>query len=293
GIPDESDAGEDSANRQGDSGTRALPGVQNPSDLREHGDTTLFGPEKRLVIQPREFSARDTTTSGAPAPVARPDYELVEVIGRGGMGLVYAARQTSVDREVAVKMIWPDHAQDPTTRENFLSEAVITGELDHPNIVPIHDVGKDSGNALFYSMKRVSGTAWQKVVGTATLTENMRILMAVADAVAFAHSRGVVHRDLKPENVMLGGFGEVMVMDWGLAIVTPEFRRAESVSRTIGAGCTPSYAAPELVTGPISLIGPHSDVYLLGAILYKILTGKPPHLAPTPQECCRAAARNE
>jgi WD40 repeat protein len=294
GIPDENgtDAGEGSSGEQGGSGTQAVAGVENLSDVREHGDTTLFGPETRLVIQPRALSAPETTAPGGKSP-SRLDYELVEVIGRGGMGLVYAARQTSVDREVAVKMIWPDQAQDPSMRENFLSEAVITGELDHPNIVPIHDVGKDSGNALFYSMKRVRGTPWQKVIADTALAENLRILMAVADAVAFAHSRGVVHRDLKPENVMLGDFGEVMVMDWGLAIVTPEFRRADSVSRTIGAGCTPSYAAPELVTGPIGAIGRHSDVYLLGAILYKVLTGKPPHLARTPHECCRAAARNE
>jgi len=270
-----------------------LPGSgESDSALRSQSDTTLFGPETRLVIQSRQLAAPDQNGQARKSE-ARQDYELVEVIGRGGMGLVYSARQTSVDREVAVKMIWPDHAQDPSARENFLSEAVITGELDHPNIVPIHDVGKDAGNALFYSMKRVRGTPWQDVIAVGSLAENLRILMSVADAVAFAHSRGVVHRDLKPENVMLGGFGEVMVMDWGLAIVTPEFRKSESVARAVSAGCTPSYAAPELVTGPISAIGPHSDVYLLGAILYKVVTGKPPHLARTPQECCRVAARNQ
>jgi WD40 repeat protein len=274
------------------SSTLAGAGVENRQGTREQSDTLRFGPETRLVIQDRLVSNLDQIARAGGSP-QRPDYELVEVIGRGGMGLVYAARQTSVDREVAVKMISPDRAHDESTRDDFLSEAVITGELDHPNIVPIHDVGKGHGNALFYSMKRVTGTPWQKVVATLPQTENLRILMAVADAVAFAHSRGVVHRDLKPENVMLGQFGEVLVMDWGLAIVTPEFRRGDSVSKKVGAGCTPSYAAPELVTGPLSIIGPQADVYLLGAILYQIVTGKPPHLANTPQECLRVAARNK
>lgn len=293
-VPDENATDKTGSGSGNDASYSTLPGhrIEKPAAIREQGDTSLFGPETRLVIQPRQLAAPEVRTPGDKSP-ARHDYELVEVIGRGGMGLVYAARQTSVDREVAVKMIWPNHAQDPSARENFLSEAVITGELDHPNIVPIHDVGKDSANALFYSMKRVSGTPWQKVVDTLNLPENLRILMAVSDAVAFAHSRGVVHRDLKPDNVMLGDFGEVMVMDWGLAIVTPEFRKVQSVSRAIGAGCTPSYAAPELVTGPISAIGPHSDVYLLGGILYKIVAGTPPHLASTAKECCRVAARNQ
>src|SRR5579872_1895113 len=216
-------------------------GTPGTWEVEEHSDTTMFGPEMRLVIQPREISqSREApATDSAGESADRLDYELLEVIGRGGMGLVYSARQTSVDREVAVKMIWPDHAKDEVARENFLSEAVITGELDHPNIVPIHDVGKDRGNALFYSMKRVRGTPWQKVISTMSQSENLRVLMSVADAVAFAHSRGVVHRDLKPENGMLGDFGEVMVMDWGLALVTRAFGKAESVTRTAGAGCTP------------------------------------------------------
>src|SRR4029077_20488424 len=170
---------------------------------------------------------------------------------------------------------------------------VITGELDHPNIVPIHDVGMGDGNALFYSMKRVTGTPWQKVVSTLPQTENLRVLMAVADAVAFAHSRGVVHRDLKPENVMLGQFGEVLVMDWGLALLAPRFRHLGSITQSGGMGGTPAYMAPEMASGPLERIGTPSDIYLLGAILFEILTGKPPHAGRDVMSCLYAVARND
>ncbi|MCY2964690.1 MAG: serine/threonine-protein kinase, partial [Planctomycetota bacterium] len=219
-------------------------------------------------------------------------YELLDVLGRGGMGVVYTARQTSVNREVAVKMIGSGQSQDDGVRAAFLDEAVITGELDHPNIVPIHELGTNRSGTLFYSMKRVTGTPWSRHIAKNGELENLKILSAVADAIAFAHSRGVVHRDLKPENVMLGEYGEVLVMDWGLALVTDAFRKPASVSLSPTPGCTPSYAAPELVTGPMAVIGPHSDVYLLGAILYEIITGKPPHLARSARECCEIAARN-
>ena len=139
------------------------------------------------------------------------------------MGVVYSARQASIDRTVAIKMLKNDIASDDEQREKFLSEAVVTGDLDHPNIVPIYDLGSNETGALFYSMKRVQGTPWMSVIDRKSNAENIDILMKVADAVAFAHSRGVIHRDLKPENVMLGDFGEVLVMDWGLAISTAEF----------------------------------------------------------------------
>ena len=154
-----------------------------------------------------------------------PDYELLEVIGEGGMGVVYAARQSSIARTVAVKMLKPSAKVGEEQRDKFISEAVVTGELDHPNIVPIYDLGANDDGALFYSMKRVQGTPWDKVLHQKTLDENLSILLRVADAVAFAHARGVMHRDLKPENVMLGDYGEVLVMDWGLARITHDVRQ--------------------------------------------------------------------
>ncbi len=243
--------------------------------------------DSKLVIKHRALrDVRETTRVGA-------DYELLTVIGEGGMGVVYSARQASIDRTVAVKMLKNDIASDVDQREKFLSEAVVTGDLDHPNIVPIYDLGSNETGALFYSMKRVQGTPWMSVIEQKSLAENLEILMKVADAVAFAHSRGVIHRDIKPENVMLGDFGEVLVMDWGLAMSTAAFRKADSITQTSSMGGTPAYMAPEMATGPIDRIGPASDIYLLGAILYEIITGKPPHTGKNVMNCLFAAAQNE
>ncbi len=142
-------------------------------------------------------------------------------------------------------------------------------------------------------MKHVQGTPWMSVIEEKSSAENVEILMKVADAVAFAHSRGVIHRDLKPENVMLGEYGEVLVMDWGLAMSTALFRKAESITQTSSMGGTPAYMAPEMATGPVDRIGPPADVYLLGAILYEIITGKPPHTGKNVMNCLFAAAKNE
>lgn len=221
------------------------------------------------------------------------EYELIRVLGEGGMGVVFDARQTSIDRNVAVKMIKGSAAENEKQRAKFLAEAVVTGDLDHPNIVPIYDVGCDDKGALFYSMKKVVGTPWDKVIHQKSLMENLEILLKVADAVAFAHARGVVHRDLKPENTMLGEFGEVLVMDWGLAQPLRNFRKSSSITDTSSMGGTPAYMAPEMAMGPMEKITFRSDVYLLGAILYEIVTGKPPHQGKNAMKCLMAAARNE
>lgn len=235
----------------------------------------------RNVRPPAEFDARTS------------DYELLSVIGEGGMGVVYAARQASIDRTVAVKMLQPELVSDTDQRSKFLSEAVVTGDLEHPNIVPIYDLGANESGALFYSMKRVQGTPWLDQLPRKSLNDNLEILLRVADAVAFAHSRGVIHRDLKPENVMLGDFGEVLVMDWGLALATPSFRKVGSITQTHSMGGTPAYMAPEMATGPIEVIGPASDIYLLGAVLFEIITRRPPHTGDSVMSCLKAAARNE
>ncbi len=250
-------------------------------------DSGVRAKDSRLVIKKRALKeSKGTVRTGA-------DYELINLIGEGGMGVVYAARQASIDRTVAVKMLKPEMASHPEQREKFLSEAVVTGDLDHPNIVPIYDLGSSEAGALFYSMKRVQGTPWMNVLADKSLPENVEILMKVADAVAFAHNRGVIHRDLKPENVMLGDFGEVLVMDWGLAMSTASFRKAESITQSSSMGGTPAYMAPEMATGPVDRISPISDVYLLGAILFEILTGKPPHTGKNVMNCLFAAAKNE
>ena len=250
--------------------------------------------QQTLVIKTKSFS--DAVSGAKPVPRSKgdePEYELTKILGEGGMGIVYDARQTSIDRNVAVKMLKAKSAQNQKQRAKFLAEAVVTGELDHPNIVPIYDVGSNAEGALFYSMKKVQGTPWLKAIKQKTLPENLEILMKIADAVGFAHARGVVHRDLKPENVMLGEFGEVLVMDWGLAQPSKHFRKSRSITETNTMGGTPAYMAPEMTTGPIEKIGPASDVYLLGAMLFEILTGGPPHVAKNAMKCLMAAARNE
>lgn len=244
--------------------------------------------ETSLVIKKRNFS--DTTKN---ENLKNAEYEILQVLGEGGMGVVYTARQTSIDRQVAVKMLKSKTAQNLDQRHKFLAEAVVTGELDHPNIVPIYDVGSNNTGALFYSMKKVEGRPWLKSIRKNTIAENLNILMKVADAVAFAHSRSVVHRDLKPENVMLGAFGEVLVMDWGLAQSTSGFRKSGSVNTTSSMGGTPAYMAPEMATGPVDKISALSDIYLLGAILFEILTGRPPHTGKTAMKCLMAAAKNK
>ena len=246
-----------------------------------------------LVVKSR--NVRSTSEAGTPITSAAdaPDYELLSIIGEGGMGVVYAARQSSIARTVALKMLKGDDGQNVAQREKFISEAVVTGELDHPNIVPIYDLGANDQGALFYSMKRVKGTPWNKALKNKPLDENLTILLRMADAVAFAHVNGVIHRDLKPENVMLGDFGEVLVMDWGLARVSPEFPNAASVSQSDAMGGTPAYMAPEMATGPLEKITAASDVYLLGAILYEIITGHPPHSGKSVMTCLFAAAKNQ
>ncbi|WP_442484113.1 protein kinase domain-containing protein [Aeoliella sp. SH292] len=245
-----------------------------------------------VPVKSRTLSPAPTGDVSYIRPSDAPDYELLRQIGEGGMGVVYAARQSSIARTVAVKMLKPGAKVGADQRDKFISEAVVTGELDHPNIVPIYDLGSNDQGALFYSMKHVQGTPWEDVLYKKSLDENLNILLRVADAVAFAHARGVVHRDLKPENVMLGEFGEVLVMDWGLARVTQQFPSAKSIYQAGSLGGTPAYMSPEMARGPVEKIDHTSDIYLLGAILYEIIGGRPPHSGRDVMQCLMAAAQN-
>jgi hypothetical protein len=222
-----------------------------------------------------------------PGPDQHLDYQLDGIIGEGGMGVIYAAWQTALGRTVALKRM-RGRRGSPRTARRFLGEAAITGRLDHPNIVPIHDLGVDQDGVPFYAMKRVSGHTWAERIARLTLDENLDILLRVADAIAYAHANGIVHRDIKPDNVMLGEFGEVLVTDWGLAATIEELRGAPP-----GAACgTPAYMAPEMAWADHRLIGPASDIYLLGATLYHILVGEAPHPGNTVYESLNAAAAN-
>jgi WD40 repeat protein/serine/threonine protein kinase len=254
---------------------------------------TITGFRSTLPVKSRFVREKRKGPAAAPKSLSEvPDYELLDIIGEGGMGVVYAAHQSSIARTVAVKMLKPSAKVREEQRDKFISEAVVTGELDHPNIVPIYDLGSNDEGALFYSMKRVRGTPWDKVIHQKSLDDNLGILMRVADAVAFAHAGGVIHRDLKPENVMLGDYGEVLVMDWGLARITPEFAHVDAVYQADSLGGTPAYMSPEMAKGPVEAINKTSDVYLLGAILYEIVGGQPPHSGRDVMQCLMGASQN-
>lgn len=265
-------------------------------DARSIADT-------RLNLRTRQLLPQDS----APEMTVDADYRLVRLLGKGGMGNVYVARQGSLDRLVALKVIKPLEDEkrlqlskkgtlektERQRRSQFISEAVVTGDLEHPNIVPIHDIAVSEDNTLFYSMKRVSGTPWSKEIVERSRDENLEILLKVCDAIGFAHTRGIVHRDIKPENIMLGDFGIVMVMDWGLALAKPGFEKIDSIYPATGLGGSPAYMAPEMATGPLDSIDAASDIYLLGATLFQIITGNAPHVAPNITECLRAVASNK
>ena len=279
--------------KQMDSQWRATidPDVHQGQTIRQR--ETITGFRSSLPVKSRYVREKRKAGAEAPRTLAEvPDYELLDIIGEGGMGVVYAAHQSSIARTVAVKMLKPSAKIREEQRDKFISEAVVTGELDHPNIVPIYDLGSNDEGALFYSMKRVRGTPWDKVIHEKPLDENLSILLRVADAVAFAHAGGVIHRDLKPENVMLGDYGEVLVMDWGLARITPDFAHVDAVYQADSLGGTPAYMSPEMAKGPVESINKTSDVYLLGAILYEIIGGQPPHSGRDVMQCLMGASQN-
>jgi serine/threonine-protein kinase len=210
------------------------------------------------------------------------DYELTEELGRGGMGVVYRAWQASLAREVALKMILRGQFASQADRERFEAEARAAAKLDHPGIVPVYEVGEIDSRPYF-SMKFVRGeTLAQRLAeGPLSSREAARVLAAVARAIHFAHMRGVLHRDLKPSNILLDEHGEPHVTDFGLA---KQISDAVTVTKTGAVLGTPAYMAPEQAAGLRGQLGPRSDVYSLGVILYHMLTGRPPFQAASPAE---------
>jgi serine/threonine protein kinase len=203
-------------------------------------------------------------------------YEVLREVARGGMGVVYLARDRELDRPVALKVL-SSTEMDSDAAERLKREAAIIAGLEHPGIVPVHDVGTLGDGRTYYAMKLVSGSRLDALVrAPRPLGELLRLFLRICEPVAFAHAHGVIHRDLKPENVMVGPFGEVLVMDWGVAQ-----RSAESsppgAPHEKGTGTilgTPGYMAPEQARG--EAVDARADVYALGATLYFILTGEAP-----------------
>ena len=265
--------------------------VDSESDQRSrHESFSQSRSVRPRSIQPADSTIVDagsTPSADTESPDRDLDYVTLNKLGEGGMGTVHLARQVALGREVALKQIHQRSSRKQSMRDELLTEAVLTGKLEHPNIVPIYEVGESAGGDLFYSMKNVKGHEWEETIDDLLLRENLKILIDVCDAIAFAHAEGVIHRDLKPQNIMTGGFGEVLVLDWGLAVLA---HPGEDV--TTSAGGTPGCMAPEMINPPF-LVGPRSDVYLLGAILFRFLTGQAPHAGKSARDSLTSASRNE
>lgn len=254
-----------------------------------------------LGTEPPDGHDQDEDQEGAPDSDSR--YRRERLLFRGGLGEVFVARDAELNREVALKEIRGRRARDAVSRERFLAEAELTGNLEHPGIVPVYGLGAYPDGRPYYAMRLIRGESLKEAIDRFHRTpvapgERARIeqgllrrFLAVCDAIAYAHSRGVIHRDLKPDNIMLGKFGETMVVDWGLAkcvggtdsagpnvedpLCTPH-AGVGLVNQFSAASGTPVFMSPEQTRGEGRRIGPASDVYSLGATLYTLLTGQAP-----------------
>jgi hypothetical protein len=262
-----------------------------------------------------EASSPGSTT--AHVPQGRGRYQLRHLHAQGGIGQVWLAHDDDLGRDVALKELRPERDGHPAVRARFLEEARVTGQLEHPGIVPVYELVR-GGEAPAYAMRMVRGRTLAEAVreyhrkrkareaGPLELRSLLNAFVSVCQAVGYAHSRGVLHRDLKPANVVLGDFGEVVVLDWGLArlmakpgldeapglaavSLEPGSRDETAQGQVLG---TPAYAAPEQAEGRLDLLGPATDVYGLGAVLFEVLTGRPPFTGPT-DEILRRVAREE
>jgi serine/threonine-protein kinase len=249
-------------------------------------------------------------SNAVPAPVltreAAKRFEYVNQVGAGGMGAVHCVRDKNLLREVAIKVLAPSLADDPRYVRRFLAEAQIQAQLAHPNIAPVHDLTMDHEGTNTFTMRLVHGRTLADWIASARLSptpsETMREMLGaflkVCDAVAFAHSRGVLHLDIKPENIIMEDFGTVYLMDWGLArLSAPARESGDGVSLSpeaaggvvVGVVGSPSYMSPEQAEGAQGLVSERTDVFGLGAVLYAILAGRPLYLADSMDEVLEQA----
>jgi serine/threonine protein kinase len=323
----------------------------------EAGLAPAFGKEKAVVIGSVGHSVlkmlrhtidiphvvlREPTVEGAD-PIQRPNspeipkpgsdtrYQLQGEIARGGMGAIIKGRDTDLGRDLAIKVLLDQHKDKPEVIQRFIEEAQISGQLQHPGIAPVYELGQFADHRPFFSMKLVRGETLAKLLAARDDAAEDRgrfigIFEHVCQTMAYAHSRGVIHRDLKPANIMVGSFGEVQVMDWGLAKVLPaggvadekkshQKEEAQSIIQTLRSGVgsdspamfgsagsetqagsvmgTPAYMPPEQALGEIDNLDERADVFGLGAILCEILTGKPPYVADDGAQVYRMASRGK
>ncbi|HWE37391.1 MAG TPA: tetratricopeptide repeat protein [Isosphaeraceae bacterium] len=319
---------------------RAGLGPDGTGDPRATADFVAAGPGSLATLAsslgglPRVL-LRDTDPESGPSPLERPDspgrptateagrYQLFGEIARGGMGAILKARDPDLGRELAVKVLLERHRDNPDFLRRFVEEAQIGGQLQHPGIVPIYELGAFADRRPFFTMKLVKGRTLAELLRERSspadgLPRSLGIFEQVCQTVAYAHARGVIHRDLKPSNIMVGGFGEVQVMDWGLAKVlprggatddgrepTPEPDPPASVVRTSRSGSdagdsmagsvlgTPGYMAPEQARGEVEAVDERADVFGLGAILCEVLTGGPAVVGGSPGETLRKTCRGD
>lgn len=293
---------------------------------RPHAHTTdgAPAPPSAMSSHAEQIVPSSTTVAAILEHVRRPAAERLQVearIAAGGMGAIDVAVDRALDRRIAIKTLHPYLRSDEATVRMFLREARLTGLLDHPHIVPVYDLGERDGGQLFFAMKLVEGQTLaaliralpRGVLDTATLYTLLDVVAKVCDALAFAHSRGVLHCDVKPANVMVGEFGQVFLMDWGIArLMWPdagprpaptqedapsprEPSRAQAEPRhgpttdnsVIG---TPCYMSPEQARGDRKKLDVRSDVFLIGAMLYEVLTHRPPYVSSDRNETLALAA---
>src|SRR3954470_5790952 len=279
--------------------------------LTEDGTFTGFA-DRRSVVAVMESAFRPEAAEATQLVSGK--YETVGKLGQGGGGQVLKVLDRDLRREVAMKMLLPQHREggggipeDVLLR--FIKEAQATGQLEHPNIVPVHDLGVDGNGHIYFTLKYAQGDSLKDVIrgrrddlmnderrrfrDLFSPLQMVEVLIGICQGVAYAHSKGIIHRDLKPENVMMGRFGEVLVMDWGLAkalgknalpteqpesvadLTMPDGDASQTMEGSIAG--TPAYMSPEQAAGKISELNERTDIYSLGSMLYEILSGHPPY----------------
>ena len=305
-----------------------------------HDVTVTFGPASSSVLAAFNEAVgkippillRDVDSVSDPGPVVQPSsteipepaersarLQLFGEIARGGMGAVLKGRDSDLGRELAVKILLESHRDNPDMIRRFIEEAQIAGQLQHPGVVPIYELGAFGDRRPYFAMKLVKGHTLAEILAnrkstTEGLPRFLSIFESVCQTIAYAHARGVIHRDLKPSNVMVGSFGEVQVMDWGLAKILPrggaiddasagKQEHHETVIATARSGGdsdhsqagsvmgTPAYMAPEQARGEVESVDERADVFALGSIFCQLLTGEPAFSGRSSSEIQRKSAR--
>ncbi|MHC5037396.1 MAG: serine/threonine-protein kinase [Planctomycetota bacterium] len=305
------------------------PGPSDPKDTEETGalppgaamDPQPPGPSpvsitghlqaKKGIRGDLSLPSEEIPNDSIAGPASEDRYGILGEIARGGMGAIVKLVDNDIRRPVAMKVILGADVKERVDR--FVEEAQVTGQLEHPNIVPVHELGLNAEGKVYFTMKLVKGESLEGIIDRIAdkdsealrkypLSHLLQIFLKVCDAIAFAHSKGAVHRDLKPENVMVGRFGEVLVMDWGLSKVVDRedvaevdlvetIRSEREVGKTLSGRIlgTPSYMPPEQASGKVDRIDERSDIFALGAMLYKILTHEAPYTGLDVMEVLRKA----